>query len=55
MLEPGSHEHDGDRDGEQEGRGRGVPPPVLLLPHYQPDAAQISFFSRAASAPAASR
>ena len=46
---------DDDRDGEQERRMGGVAPPVLLLPHYQPEAAQISFFSRAASAPAAWR
>ena len=55
VLEPRPHERDGDRDGEQERCRRGIPPPVLAGPHYQPDAAQISFFSRAASAPAASR
>jgi len=47
-MEPGAHEDDGEGHGEQEGSRAGV------TAHYQPDAAQISRLSLAASAPAAS-
>ena len=53
-LEAGADQHDGDRRREQERRRGDVAAPVVGE-HYQPEAAQISCLSRAASAPAASR
>ena len=53
-LDAGTDQHDGDRRREQERRRSEIPAPVVG-DHYQPEAAQISCLSRAASAPAASR
>ena len=53
-LDPGADQHDGDRRREQE-RSRGEVAAPVVGGHYQPEAAQISCLSRAASAPAAAR
>ena len=53
-LEAGADQHDGDRRSQQKRRRGDVAAPVVGE-HYQPEAAQISCLSRAASAPAASR
>ena len=53
-LDAGTDQHDGDRRREQE-RSRGEIAAPVVGDHYQPEAAQISCLSRAASAPAASR
>ena len=50
MLGEDADQDDRDRDGDEE---RSRPRKAAVFRHYQPDAAQISCFSLAASAPAA--